>query len=149
MLVDTQGWLLDVRVTAASVREREGAYSLLTPLTGCFPRVQVLRVDQGFDGLPFEVWVQKHLGWRVEVARHPWTQAQAAQRENDPDAPAPPRPKGFQILPNRWVVERSFAWISRARRLARDYEGLPMYSEAFIQVAMIRLMLSRLVHSFP
>ena len=53
---------------------------------------------------------------------------------------------GFQVLPHRWVVERTFAWLTRNRRLARDYERLPETSEAFIYVAIIRLMLKRLAH---
>lgn len=58
-------------------------------------------------------------------------------------------PPGFQVLPRRWVIERSIAWISRIRRLARDVEGLPKCSEAFITLAMIRLLFLRLAPPFP
>jgi len=71
-------------------------------------------------------WLHNLLGWRLEIVDKLSGQ------------------KGFQVLPRRWVVERTFAWISRNRRLARDYEGQPRNSEALVNIAMIRLMLKRL-----
>ena len=71
-------------------------------------------------------WVEEVLGWKLEVVEKPKDQ------------------NGFQVLPKRWIVERTFAWLVRQRRLARDYERLPETSESFIYVAMIRLMLRKL-----
>ena len=75
-------------------------------------------------------------GWRVEVPFHRQRQAWRYGLEK--------RPAGFQVIPRRWVVERAFAWLSRSRRLARDYEPLPETSMAMIHAAMSRIMLSRL-----
>jgi len=99
-------------------------------------------VDGGYKG-PFEGWVAAELGWRVEVVQH----ADAGLRHVllPEGAPPPaPRPKGFRLLPRRWVVERTFAWLGRCRRLSKDYEGLPATEEAWIDLAMVGLMTRRL-----
>jgi putative transposase len=84
----------------------------------------------------------------VEIVNHPWTGLGGVWApegtEIDWDKIIP---KGFHILPRRWVVERTNAWISRCRRLARDFEGLCASTEAFIFIAMSKLMLTRLAHS--
>jgi putative transposase len=84
-------------------------------------------------------WIEKNLGLRVTVVRKPrrWIRVAADQ---DP----PPLPTGFQVLPRRWVVERTFAWLGRYRRLSKDYEALPATEEAWIHLAMSSLMLARL-----
>ena len=99
-------------------------------------------VDGGYKG-KFEAWVGDELGWRVEVVQHPdagighvWLPAGAP--------PPPPKPKGFRVLPRRWVVERTFAWLGRWRRLSKDYEALPATGEAWIDLVMIRLLARRL-----
>ena len=74
-------------------------------------------------------WIEEFFGWTLEIVEKPKDQ------------------KGFQALPKRWIVERTFAWLVRQRRLARDYERLPQTSEAFIYAAMIRLMIRRLAQS--
>ena len=74
-------------------------------------------------------WMEELFGWKLEVVEKPKDQP------------------GFQVLPKRWIVERTFAWLVRQRRLARDYERLPEISEAFIYAAMIRLMVRRLANS--
>jgi putative transposase len=124
------------------VSDREGAKALLAPLKERFPRLATLWVDGGYRG-PFEGWVAAELGWEVEVVQHPgagighvWLPAGAP--------PPPPRPTGFRVLPRRWVVERTFAWLGRNRRLAKDHEGRCETGAAWIDLAMIRLLAIRL-----
>ncbi len=122
--------------------DREGAKELLAPLAGRFPRLALMWVDGGYKGA-FEAWVAETLGWRVEVVQHP----NAGLRDVwvAPSQPPPvAAPKGFRLLPRRWVVERTFAWLGRNRRLAKDHEGRCATGEAWIDVAMIRLMARRL-----
>ena len=128
-LVDTFGLLLSVKVVAASVAEREGAKQLLHKLMeerDRFPRLVRIWVDGGFDGKDFCQWIMDtfRLIWEV-VLRPEGTQ-------------------GFVLLPKRWMVERTYGWLHWCRRLNVDYERLPESSEAFIHIAMIRLMLRRL-----
>jgi transposase len=131
LLVDTQGHLLAVTVTGAHRTDQQGAKRLLEPLADGFPKIQVLWGDSHYGGSLIG-WIQVHLGWTVQTVR------------------ALPLPEpGFRLLPRRWIVERSFAWITRWRRLARDHEGLPESSEAFIQLSASRRMLSLLAPPFP
>jgi transposase len=128
-LVDTMGLLIAVRVVAASVPERQGAKQLLEGLHQERYRVpQLVRiwVDGGFSGEDFVHWVIDTFRWILEVVLRP---------ENA---------KGFVLLPRRWTVERTYGWLHWCRRLNVDYERLPASSEAFIHIAMIRLMLRRL-----
>lgn len=95
-------------------------------------------------------WLKEHLGWKMQTvlrAKIPARGLLVAEGE-EPDWEAR-FPSGFVPLPRRWVVERTFAWISRWRRLARDHEGLPQSSEAFITLAMSRRMLSLLAPFSP
>jgi putative transposase len=118
--------LLKVIVTGANIGDREGAKRLIEPLHEQLPRMKKLWVDGGYDGQPFAEWVLEQAGWTVEVVSRPEGSA------------------GFQVLPRRWVVERTFAWICKFRRLSKDYEYLVESSEAFIYAAMINVMLRRL-----
>lgn len=127
-LVDTLGLLMKVEVTAGNVQDREGARLLLKDFAGqeeLIQRLELIWADGGYRGSLIS-WVEDTLDWKLEIVEKPAGQV------------------GFQVLPKRWVVERTFAWLVRQRRLARDYERLPETSEAFIYVAMIRLMLRRL-----
>jgi transposase len=124
------------------VSDRAGAKRLLAPLVGRFPRLALVWVDGGYKGA-FEAWVDEHLGWRVEVVQHPDAGVRHAWLPAGAPPPAP-RPKGFRVLPRRWVVERTFAWLGRCRRLGKDYEALAETGEAWIDLAMIRLMAARL-----
>jgi putative transposase len=126
ILVDTLGLLLAVRVVRAHLSEVAGGQLLLAALVGRFPRLQTLLVDQGYQGEPFAQWVQLLLGWVVEVVTRR------------------PGQRGFAVLPKRWIVERSLAWLTRNRRLSKDYEYVEMYSETHIYIASIRLMTNRL-----
>jgi putative transposase len=125
LVVDTLGLLLAVAVHAADVQDRDGARLVLGKLVGRFPRLWVIWADGGYAGALL-VWALVVGGWVVEVVKKP---AGAT---------------AFAVLPKRWIVERTFAWLGRCRRLSKDYEGLPETTEAWIHVAMIHLMLKRL-----
>ena len=126
IVVDTLGLLLAVVVTAASVQDRDGARLVLQRLPGGAKKLRRLWVDGGYLGLLL-VWVAQRFRFRLEpVLRSP-------------------EQRGFAVLPRRWVVERTLAWITAHRRLAKDYESLPETSETFIYIAMTRVMLRRLV----
>jgi putative transposase len=149
VLVDTQGHLLAVKVTAASGSDLQGAKSMLEPLKALFPRLKLIWGDSHYGG-SLIVWSQQQLGWTVQVVR-----ALIDAKSSTPSSQTgetdgqQPSTGGFHVLPRRWVVERSFAWITRWRRLARDHEGLPQSSEAFIKLSASRRMLSLLAPTFP
>ena len=137
VLVDVTGLVLAVCVHAADVQDREGARMLVrTAAPNDLARLRVVWADQGYTGA-FAPWLAEQRGWQLEVVRHPARQAWRYGLEA--------RPKHtFRVLPRRWVVERTFAWLGQSRRLSRDYERLPATSEAMIYGAMSRLMLRRL-----
>jgi putative transposase len=141
LLVDTEGFVLKARVHPANETEATGGQALLGGLDQGFPRLALIWVDGGYKRT-FSEWVATALGWRVEVVQHPdagkavWLPA---------DAPPPPAPPaGFRVLPRRWVVERTFAWLGRNRRLSKDYEARPTSEEAWMYAAASRLLLRRL-----
>jgi putative transposase len=123
--VDTLGLLLAVVVHPANVQDREGAKLVLTALRGRFPRLCVIWADGGYAG-SLLLWALVVGGWIIEIVKKP------------EDA------QGFAVLPKRWIVERTFAWLGRYRRLSKDDEERPNSSEAWIQIAMIDRMLHRL-----
>ncbi len=125
LLVDTMGLLLAVLVTAASTSDPAGARLLFRRLGGATKKLRKVWVDGTYRG--------KLVDW---VATHCQVLLQPVLRSDDM--------KGFVVLPRRWVVERTFAWLTQCRRLSKDYEGLPRSSEAMIHIAMIRLMVRRL-----
>ena len=141
-LVDTQGNLMEVQVTAASISDLAGAKTMLAPLKPVFPRLSLLWGDSHYGGTLIQ-WLDEHLGWKVEIVRGLGTVPDASTQR--PGAKGKPAKGGFKVLPRRWVVERSFAWITRWRRLCRDHEGLPASSEAFIKLSASRRMISHLV----
>lgn len=114
-----------VSVFAADIPDADGAAVRLTGVAACFPRIRQLWADGAFLGW-FVTWCQQVLHWIVTIPRRP-----AGQR-------------GFQVLPKRWLVERSLAWLTRPRRLAKDYEELPECAEAQVYLASISLLLNRL-----
>jgi transposase len=138
ILVDTIGLLLTVRVHPADVQDRDGATLLLAGLGERFPRLAKLWVDAAYQG-PCATWITETLGWVVEVVRKPRTWVRVPADQEPPEMPS-----GFQVLPRRWVVERTFAWLGRYRRLSKDYEVLPETEETWIYLAMSRLMTVRL-----
>jgi putative transposase len=118
------GLLLVVVVHAANVQDLHGAKLVLEKLIGRFPRLRLIWADAAYSGRPVE-WAKQLGGWLMELVKRPWAGK-------------------FQVLPRRWVVERTFGWLCRNRRLSKDYEELTETSEAWIQIAMIHLMLKRL-----
>lgn len=125
ILVDTGGLLLAVLVTSAAVQDRDGARQLLQTLVGFCKKLRLIWVDGGYRGSLVD-WVAEKFSFRLQPVLRP----------NDQ--------KGFVLLARRWVVERTFAWLGYHRRLSKDFERLPESSEAFIYIAMTRLMLRRL-----
>ena len=129
-LVDTQGNLMEIKVTGAGDSDLAGGIKLLELLLGRFPKLQLLWGDSRYGGKLRE-WAKEHFGWDVQTVRGLGTASDASTIEPEPktkDAKA-----GFVLQPRRWVVERTFAWITRWRRLARDHEGLPESSEGLHQ----------------
>ena len=135
VLVDTLGMLLCIVVLTANVQDRDGARVVLQALFerikrskySRWCRLKLIWADGGYRG-ELLAWVKQNLGWTLEIVEKLGDQV------------------GFQVLPKRWIVERTFAWLNRQRRLSKDYERLPATSAAFIYVAMIRLMVKRLAH---
>jgi len=127
ILVDTLGLMLGILATPADTTERDGAQSLLQRTLGVFTWLRLLWVDGGYSGPVFAEWV-RNLRAKLEV--------KVVKRSDDA--------KGFQVLPRRWVVERTFAWLMRHRRLVRDYETTETSAEAWAYIAMIRIQLRRL-----
>jgi transposase len=123
--VDTLGLLLSVLVTAASTQDRDGARPLLTTLTAACRRIRLVWADGGYAGKLVD-WASHQLRLRLHIVKRP------------------DQAKGFVVLPRRWVVERTLAWIARHRRCIRDYERLPEHHEAMVRWSMIRLTSKRL-----
>ncbi len=148
LLVDTQGLLLKVKVQAGNISDREGGKLLLLAVVGMFLRLTHLFVDGGYKG-KWVAWVKQTLGWTVDVVQHPYAGIRGIWlpegQELTPEQVATLKGyRTFKVLPRRWVVERTLAWVCRYRRHSKDYEHLPESSEALIYAAMIRLMLTRL-----
>ena len=127
ILVDTNGLLVATHVHPGSVQDRDGARLLLSglPAMPSCKRLKVIWADGAYSG-DLVRWVQQQCGWELRIVSRP------------------PDQKGFSVLPRRWVVERTFAWLGRNRRLSKDYEGVVQAGECLIYLAMIRLMLRRL-----
>src|ERR671914_438654 len=161
LLVDTQGLVLEVRVHSAKVVDRDGIKLLLDPSSSDrLPRLSQLWLDAGYNGQDKGAdWVQKVLGWTAEIVRHPpklvpeevmkrWVREltkEGVKLDREKLQQEPKGPRAF--LPKRWIVERTFSWLSQNRRMSKDYERLPESAEAFIYVAMSRLMARRLACS--
>jgi putative transposase len=158
LLVDTEGLVIEARVHSAKVPDEDSIRLLLESerdrLVG---RLSHLWVDASYQGRGSR-WAEEVLGVSVEVVRKPptkplpeqvakvWAQEWAKEgKKVDWQRLMPPG--GFRVLPRRWVVERTFAWISHNRRMAKDYERLCATSEAFIYVVMTRLMVRRLARA--
>jgi len=125
VLVDTLGLLLAVVVHPADIQDRDGAKLLLDKVKDRLPRLQLIWADGGYAGQLID-WVKDTCHWVLDIVKRPEDQ------------------KGFAVLPRRWVVERTLAWIGRYRRLSKDYERQTATSEAFIYAAMTHLMVRRL-----
>ena len=117
------GMLLYVIVHAASLQDRDGARLILGKLKSLFPTLKVVFADGGYSGKLVQ-WVEQLKAFVLKIIKR--------------------TDKGFKVLPKRWIVERTFGWLGKYRRLSKDYERLTENSEATIKLAMINLMLRRL-----
>ena len=126
--VDTIGLLLAVVVHPADIQDRDGAKLVINKLVGRFPYLRLIWADAGYAGQLVD-WVMSLSGWVLEIVRRP--------RDSH----------HFEVLPRRWVVERTLAWLGRNRRLSKDYEALTETTEAWVHIAMIHLMVRRLAPS--
>jgi putative transposase len=158
LFVDTEGFVLKAKVMSAKVMDYEGIKKLLQHAGQTFPRLKHLWLDAGYRGEDKgKDWVEKTLGWSVDLVERPrkpapkevlmgWAEQWLHEGVKvDWEKLLPP--KGFVVMPRRWVVERSFAWISHNRRMSKDYERLCASGEAFVYAAMTRLMVRRLAHA--
>lgn len=127
VLVDSQGLLLGVIVTEANGSERIVGLTLVMEYTQEYQNLELIWVDQGYQGEKFVRGVKHLCQGTVEVIKR--------------------KSKGFEVLARRWVVERTFAWLIKNRRLVVDYEKHSEISETLIYIAMVRLMLKRLANS--
>ncbi len=147
------------------MQDRKRARLLLEPLivegasAPLFPNLRMLWTDRGYHG-PLKEWIEKRLGWHLEVAPQRSQEAieadfwHSVKQKHQAGVTGTELYEGLvwrrtaggtmKVIPKRWVVERTFAWLGRNRRLSKDYEALPASSEAFVYLAMIRLMLKRL-----
>ncbi len=127
ILVDTLGLLLHAIVHPADIQDRDGGILLLATLFGMYPFLKKLFADGGYQGPEFQKALAKIL---------PYLETEIVKRSD--------HAKGFVVLPRRWVVERTIAWLNRCRRLAKDWENLNRKALAFLRLASIRLMLRKL-----
>jgi putative transposase len=125
ILVDTMGLILAVVVHSAGIQDRDGAKAVFEKIRNDLPRLELAWADGGYAGELIE-WVKRECGWILEIVK----------RNDDV--------KGFKLLPHRWVVERTFGWLGRFRRMSKDYEFHPETSESMVYLAMINLMVRRL-----
>ena len=116
---------MSVVVHPADVQDRDGAFQLLGRARQLFPFIERIFADGGYAGEKMALVVRRTGAWKLQIVKR----SDAA---------------GFEVLPKRWIVERTFAWISRNRRLARDFERHAGTVAAFVRLAMIRIMLRRL-----
>lgn len=115
--------MLFVFVHAANIHDSQGAVGVLMGMKDQQPRLQTVMADQAYQG-PLGEAIQQVCGWKIEVVEK--------------------QGKGFQVQRKRWIVERTFGWLGRCRRLSKDYEQWPETHEGMVYVSMIRLMLRRL-----
>jgi putative transposase len=124
LIVDTLGLIVALVVHPANVQDRDGARLLIRQLGTRWRRLQLIFADGGYAG-KFVDWTRGWFGRFVEIVKRPSA-------------------KGFIVLPKRWIVERTFAWLGKYRRLSKDYETLTQSSECMVWIAMINLMIHQL-----
>ena len=122
--------MLNANVHPASVQDRDGAPPLLKDTRKLFPFLVKIIADAAYQGPRVAVAVAAIADWRIEIVKRADT-------------------AGFKVLPKRWIVERTFAWLGRCRRLAKDFENLSRTAIAFVWLASIRLLLRRLTRAYP
>ena len=125
LVVDCEGWLLALAVTAASVSDKAGAKLLASRLAAMFTTLELMWADACYDGKPLREFLKTTAGITLEIVKRT-------------------SPHSFQVIRRRWVVERTFGWLMRYRRLARDYERRPGHHEAMVYWATVFIMTKRL-----
>jgi transposase len=149
LLVDTQGFVLKAKVHAADIMDRDGVMLLVDGAATQFPRLRHVWLDAGYNGKgKGKDWIETTLGWTAKIVQHPpkpryiWLPkgVEPDWQKITAQLPSP----GFHVLPRRWVVERTFSWLGQNRRLSKDYEQHCESGEAWIYIAMTRLMAKRL-----
>lgn len=135
--------MVKVVVHAAKITDRDGAYLVLSAVYETCRRLELIWADMGYRGEQLKLWIEQVCKWKLEIVKRPrkcgWY----------PEDVEPEPMPAFTILPRRWVVERTFGWIGRYRRMGKDYEYLVESSEAMVCLAMSRLMLKRLSLNAP
>jgi putative transposase len=126
IIVDTQGRIIAATVHEANIQDRDGARLVIPELKGEYPRMEHIWADGGYAGKLID-WVRENHGYRIEIVK----------RSDDV--------KGFKVLPRRWVVERTFGWFNRFRRLSKNFEYLLLISESVMYISMIAILLNRVV----
>lgn len=124
IIVDTQGRIIAAAVHEANIQDRDGAKLVIPKLNDKYPRMEHIWADGGYAGKLIE-WVRENHGYRIEIVK----------RNDDT--------KGFKVLPRRWVVERTFGWFNRFRRLSKNFEFLLLVSENVMYISMIAILLNR------
>ena len=124
-MVDVLGLLLVVMVHSAGIQDRDGAKQVLAALVARFPGLRLIWADGGYAG--------KLVAWVATVMQRTLTIVKR-----------PRHTQGFRVVQWRWIVERTFGWLHRSRRLSKDFEALPETTETWVRIAMIQLMVRRL-----
>ena len=135
--------MIRVVVHKADVMDRDGARLVLAAAKAISERVKLIWADMGYRGQPLKEWIEQECGWELEVVKRPSKWGRYPVDVEPPEMPA------FTVLRHRWVVERTFGWVGRYRRMSKDYEYLVESSEAMTYLTMIRLMLKRLARNKP
>lgn len=128
--MDTQGFVLEAHVQKADLQDRDGGKPVLEPLREKYTRLSKIWADGGYSGALVD-WV-----YELRQGR--------GRRRISLEIVRKPKEGGFVVLPKRWIVERTFGWLGRSRRMSKDYEELTDSSQAWIWIAMIQLMARRL-----
>ena len=123
--MDTEGLLLEVVVHPANIQDRDGAKLVFEKAMVKYPDLKLIWADGGYRGKLIE-WTKDNCDWQLEIVK----------RSDDKSV--------FEVLPKRWIVERTYGWLNKYRRLSKDYEAKPETTEMLIKIAMIQLMLNRL-----
>ena len=118
--------MLGAKVHPADIQDRDGALLVLPEVRRLFPFIERIFADGGYQGAATAAAVREIGAWHLEIVKRSDTA------------------KGFVVLPKRWIVERTFGWLGRCRRLAKDFENLSRTALAFLRLAMIRIMLRRI-----
>ncbi|MGC8683868.1 MAG: transposase [Athalassotoga sp.] len=141
-MVDTQGLLLEVLVHPGNISDRIGGALLLNKFkeSGEYPNIKIIWVDRGYKWFKLIEYAKNKWNIEISVVERPQIRRIWWPKDEEP----PEIDKSFKVLPRRWVVERSFAWMDKYRRLSKDYEYLTLSSEAMIMISVINLMIKRL-----